>query len=327
MSVIGIDLDGTLAKYHGFQAPDHVDEPDPAMVKVVRELHNAGHILCLWTCRADYVAEDYLNQHDLHRYFEYINKSPLITDSVKPHFDILIDDRCIQWNEDTPELLANLAAFFPKNDPVNFEERDADFMSHAPVPYLAGVGKGYIEMFESAWKLACKIHNPGDKKVALLTICSHAKPYSKSFIHAAIREKLWKSGLLHKTDIIHISSAGIIPSSAEMTYPFNAYDHDGSLMSEEIKLYFFSRTADRLEYWFEHYHHHYDRIVVYLRTGSKTLLAAMEAAASVEATDKITFIAANKEKIDYPDWMALPDDDDCLVSPRNLAMLIGPVEG
>ena len=75
MSVIGIDFDGTLALDAGFVAGDIVAQPDPRMVRVIRKLHEAGHMLCAWTCRADYVAEAWLERHGLRDLFTHINKS------------------------------------------------------------------------------------------------------------------------------------------------------------------------------------------------------------------------------------------------------------
>lgn len=329
MSVIGIDIDGTLAAHCAFVAPDVIGEPNPVMVRVIRTLVDEGHLLCAWTCRADYVTEKWLKQHNLRQYFKYINQSPYITDSLKASFDVYIGDEAVTSLRDDHIDILNEVRFrlaTTSNLGLNDLARDHNFSSHAPVPFLAGTGRMYIDMFEQAWRDAWE-NQPYDKSrtIALLTICSHAKPYSKSFIHAVIRKKLYEIGMLNAIQYAHISTAGIIPSSAEMTYPFNAYDHDGSQMTDEAKEHFSETTYLRICRWLSHYGGDYKKIVFYLRGEGKTHTAAVKAVDSVRMID-VTIVGAEIGDEHYLPFAALRDVDDCLTSDTNLNKLVNALK-
>src|SRR5262245_49427170 len=98
MSIIGVDIDGTLAEWKGFIAPDVIGAPDPHMVQVIKHLHDQGNTICAWSCRANYVVEKWLVEYGLRDYFQYINASPGTTDSIKPSFDFYIGDEALEWH-------------------------------------------------------------------------------------------------------------------------------------------------------------------------------------------------------------------------------------
>lgn len=311
--IIGIDLDGTLANDENWIAPDVIADPNPNMVNVVQALHDEGHRLYVFSCRADYIVKQWLNKHGLLRYFEGINYSPGTSDSIKPNFDYYIGDDALTWTGNNSEAILNTIRTKP--NPNRFTtDRDEDFMSHQPVPYLAGTGRAYLDMFEQDWRELWRNHDTQNKKVAFMTICSHAKPYSKSFIHTSIRHKLHTNNLLDSVDYIHISNAGIIPSSGEMVYPFNAYDHDGSQMSESIMKYFSEVLEERMKFWADNYANKYDHIVVYLRKG-KTYRSTESGLFGHNPIMVEAFVEPILEH------QALPDPDDCLTSENNLNRL------
>lgn len=49
---VGVDLDGTLAEYHGFVSIDHIGKPIPVMVNRVKEWLNTGVNVKIFTARA-----------------------------------------------------------------------------------------------------------------------------------------------------------------------------------------------------------------------------------------------------------------------------------
>ena len=51
---IGVDLDGTLAEYHGWKGPEHIGAPIPAMVDRVREWLSAGKRVKIFTARTPF---------------------------------------------------------------------------------------------------------------------------------------------------------------------------------------------------------------------------------------------------------------------------------
>ena len=65
---IGVDLDGTLARYDGFKGPEHIGEPIPAMVNRIKKWIAEGKTVKIFTaraCVADHVkyVKEYIVQH------------------------------------------------------------------------------------------------------------------------------------------------------------------------------------------------------------------------------------------------------------------------
>ena len=60
---IGVDLDGTLAQYNGWEGPDHIGEPIPEMVERVKEWIRKGQKVKIMTAR---VCSK--NEHRLHSF-------------------------------------------------------------------------------------------------------------------------------------------------------------------------------------------------------------------------------------------------------------------
>ncbi len=320
MAVIGIDIDGTLAKGGPFVAGDVIPQPNTKMAALVVELFSRGHRLFAWTCRADYVVKKWLGQYHLLQYFEGVNSSPYPTESVKASFDFYIGDEAIRWDDNPQRVLALIHTESQKKSPADFE-RDVFFSSHNPQPYLAGVGKVYVDMFEDAWMNAWAQHR-FDKRTAFMTICSHAKPYSKSFIHSSIRRALHEERQLHDIDYIHISNAGIIPADAEMTYPFNAYDWNGDLCTPGVRDYHIAAIERRFADWLNGFADYYGRIVIYLRDGGNTINAVQRVLGRREpGATPIVLVPALAGLEHYPRFVRTRDPDDCLTSHSNLTGL------
>ncbi len=48
---IGVDLDGTLAKYAGWQSPGHIGEPVPAIIARIHQVLELGFTVKVFTAR------------------------------------------------------------------------------------------------------------------------------------------------------------------------------------------------------------------------------------------------------------------------------------
>lgn len=327
MAVIGIDIDGTLAKGGTWAGGDVIPEPNTKMAALVVELSTHGHRLFAWSCRADYVVKKWLGRYHLLQYFEGVNTSPYPTESGKASFDFYIGDEAIRWDDNPQRILALIHTESQKKGPADFE-RDNFFSSHNPKPYLAGVGKAYVDMFEDAWQNAWSTRRIS-KPTAFMTICSHAKPYSKSFIHTSIRKALHEAKLLATCDYIHISNAGIIPADAEMEYPFNAYDWNGDLCTPEVKDYHIAAIKRRFKQWLDTYGSFYERVVIYLRDGGNTYRAVNYVLSAQEHRLKTppALVPALASGRYYPDFVHTRDPDDCLTHPDNLGFLTAFMKG
>ncbi len=101
---IGVDLDGTLAKYEGWKGVQHVGEPVPAMMYRVRRWLAEGRDVRIFTARVSgreqmerYEAmkaiQDWLESHGLPR---------LVVTCMKDYAMVeLWDDRCVQVEPNT----------------------------------------------------------------------------------------------------------------------------------------------------------------------------------------------------------------------------------
>lgn len=107
---IGVDLDGTLAEYHGWMGPDHIGAPIMAMVDRVRRWLDKGKDVRIFTARvsappsgkADYPARAVKAIHAF--CIEHFGR-PLVVTNVKDYLMVeLWDDRCVQvkYNDGTP---------------------------------------------------------------------------------------------------------------------------------------------------------------------------------------------------------------------------------
>lgn len=108
MGWIGVDLDGTLAHYDGWNGPGHIGEPVPAMLERVKRWVGEGHDVRIFTARVDgrqpaaVVAavrksiEDWCLKH--------IGKVLPITNVKDFTMDELYDDRAIHVSPNTGEL-------------------------------------------------------------------------------------------------------------------------------------------------------------------------------------------------------------------------------
>lgn len=99
---IGVDLDGTLAEYHGWKGIEHIGEPVPEMLERVKYWIESGHRVKILTARAGESAaiphiEAWLTKHGL---------SGIEITNVKDFgmYEIW-DDRAVQVEENTGKVI------------------------------------------------------------------------------------------------------------------------------------------------------------------------------------------------------------------------------
>lgn len=99
---IGVDLDGTLAHYEGWQGADHIGQPIPAMMDRVRGWLAAGQVVKIFTARAA-VPEQI---PPVKRWLEANGLPDLDVTNVKDFSMVeLWDDRCYRVRTNTGEAL------------------------------------------------------------------------------------------------------------------------------------------------------------------------------------------------------------------------------
>lgn len=111
-------------------------------------------------------------------------------------------------------------------------------------------------------------------KMILFIPCAAIKPYYNSPIHREINKIIDKYPFIQK---IVISNAGIIPYEYCDNYPFDSYDWNPLLETEEIKQEYITITSERIYNFF--YFKKNDELVYisYLRNDSESLFALKEA--------------------------------------------------
>jgi hypothetical protein len=93
--VVAVDFDGTICE----NAFPHVGAPKWNVIKKLREWHEQGHIIVIWTCRTDQTALDavrFLNENKIP--YDYFNEYPLNSwgDWTRKIFaHIYLDDRAL----------------------------------------------------------------------------------------------------------------------------------------------------------------------------------------------------------------------------------------
>jgi hypothetical protein len=111
---IGVDLDGTIAKYDGWQGPDHVGEPIEPMVALVKDWLRSGKDVRIFTARvstdgsakrnaevriAHWAIRDWCKKH--------LGWELPVTCSKDFGMQVLYDDRCVQVESNTGRLISS----------------------------------------------------------------------------------------------------------------------------------------------------------------------------------------------------------------------------
>jgi hypothetical protein len=310
--VIGIDVEGTLAP--AFITVDKIGPISIMGLCVLQKLKADGHTICLFSCKPKYLLEQWVVENSIEHLVDFFNESPIPTDGEKPCFDVYVGDEAMSWDQIVamPDYWCHYITT-GLNTPERYE-RDTDFCDRPLKLFYQGTGRMFMQMFKDHWKQFWPASKK--RKVAFMSTCSHAKPYGKSYIHMAIRQKLYKLGVLDKVDYIHISGAGVTTTDVGYEYPYCAYDGDYSQASNEIRTKLRDKIAADLAYWYSSAGKDYDEIIIYLRQPSLTIGAVMT---SIFTCPNVTIVRADIEK-QLP-WAEDNDPDNSLTAHENLSKL------
>ena len=100
---IGVDLDGTLAEYHGWNGPCYIGDPIPTMVKRVKEWLKAGIEVRIFTARASLQGENKHRSVKAIRRWCWFNIGQSLRVTCKKDFECrqIWDDRAVQVEYNT----------------------------------------------------------------------------------------------------------------------------------------------------------------------------------------------------------------------------------
>ena len=101
---IGVDLDGTLAHYNGWQGQDHIGEPVPLMMERVKEWVANGYIVKIFTAR---VSVNYAENANIVQEWCVAHGLPRLEVTCKKDYAMreLWDDRAVQVIPNTGKAL------------------------------------------------------------------------------------------------------------------------------------------------------------------------------------------------------------------------------
>jgi hypothetical protein len=102
---IGVDLDGTLAEYHGWQGEEHIGRPLPMMVARVKLWLEAGEDVRIFTARVWEGQGNRSRARDAIRIWclEHLGRTLPVTCVKDWYMRELWDDRCVQVKTNTGE--------------------------------------------------------------------------------------------------------------------------------------------------------------------------------------------------------------------------------
>ena len=102
---IGVDLDATLAEYHGYPGAGIIGEPVPAMVERVKRWLAAGKDVRIFTARVS--GEDVEKERAAIKAWcrEHLGKELPVTNVKDADMVVLYDDRAVRVEKNTGRLL------------------------------------------------------------------------------------------------------------------------------------------------------------------------------------------------------------------------------
>jgi hypothetical protein len=167
-----------------------------------------------------------------------------------------------------------------KDDPrIDLDEETFRFLPKFPDQAresLKGVGEAFLTHphFEVWQDFLQRWYRPPEEKDILLFLpCSYTKPYSHSATHRGIIDTLRKTDKYARIHQVMLSNTGVIPREYEDMYPFNAYDWDEKLETEEIKKRYIEVTKRRIKKYLNSHPDNYKTIACFLKYSSESYQA------------------------------------------------------
>ncbi len=187
------------------------------------------------------------------------------------------------WNFLSREEFRNVTDRW-KNEPrVELDEETFRFAPKFPEQAkesLKGVGEAFLTHphFEVWQDYLQRWYRPPEEKDLLLFLpCSYTKPYSHSATHRGIIDTLRKTEKYQRIHQVMLSNTGVVPREYEDSYPFNAYDWDEKLETEEIKKRYIEVTKRRIKKYLTSHKDNYKTTACFLKYSSESYQALEDA--------------------------------------------------
>jgi archaeosine synthase len=188
-----------------------------------------------------------------------------------------------EWNYLSRDEFNAVVDKWRNNPKIEFDVETFGFVPKFPkevMEGLRGVGENYLTHphFEVWQDYLVRWFRPfEDKDVLLFLPCSFKKPYSQSDTHRNIINVLKKSPRYMQIHQVMLSNTGLVPREFENHYPFNAYDWDEKLETEEIKKRYVEVTARRIKKYLEAHGKQYKTVCCFMKYSSESYQALEKA--------------------------------------------------
>lgn len=156
---------------------------------------------------------------------------------------------------------------------------------------------------EKAFKRILELHKP-KHKIALVSLCTATRPYSKSRKWKTFIEKFGNDA-----DMIICSNGGIIPIEFESCYPYMTYDAHGEGKWDKQ---YINTCYRRLNEFFKKFE--YDKIIFNFRPGMRNRVAAQAFIRDYKGNAKIAILPTvgtykEAQRAGFPAGKMFPDLD------------------
>jgi len=188
-----------------------------------------------------------------------------------------------EWNFLDRKQFYKVTEKWRDNEKIELDVETFKFIPRFPRGFmkpLVGVGEGflthpYFEVWQdyiNRWYIP-----PKDKDILLFLPCSYKKPYSESETHRKIIQRLKKLKNYDRIHQVMISNPGVIPREFENLYPFNSYDWNEKLETDEIKRRYIEVTTKRIKNYLTSHRDNYNGMYCFLKYDSESFLSLRNA--------------------------------------------------
>jgi len=187
-----------------------------------------------------------------------------------------------EWNYLSKQEFKEKTKKWTSNSKIEFDAETFKFTPQFPQELkkpLVGVGEEYLThpYFEVWQDYLTRWYEPPQDRTILFLPCSRKKPYSESETHKKIIEVLEKTNARRKFHEVMLSNAGLIPREFEDKYPFNNYDWDETLETEEVKKRYTEVTENRIVSYLIAHKEYIKQAYCYLKHDSESYQALEKA--------------------------------------------------
>ena len=209
--------------------------------------------------------------------------------NLLPHGNTPLFEKWIEgeWNYLTKDEFQKKTERWAKNSRIELDAETfkftPQFQAELKKP-LNGVGEEYLThpYFEVWQDFILRWYKPVQGKIPLFLPCSNKKPYGESETHKRIIGMLESTSSRKLFHELMLSNPGVIPREFEDKYPFNNYDWDERLETEEIKKRYTEVTEQRIERYLKAHEEYIKKACCYLKPDSESYIALEEACKSLE---------------------------------------------